>query len=804
MSSTALVPSGLDPRHVGRQPPIPDAGGGDGGPSVAYRLKRLKATALRYKAVVALLVVLGAAGGYFGMRLVDPVYTASATILISRETREQDRGPIRDGGVLESAGWVDVLRSSRVIDSVVLRAGDHIRAATADDRQLLAGAVTAPDYVAGAYKVVIAPGGDAFELRDARDGTVLESGALPDSVGRRVGLRWFLDKQPAGREVPIFLARVRDASAELVERMRTFAPERAQFVTIELDGEDPARTTNTLNAWLDEFVSVAGELKRSRASEYLTILEQQVQLAQERLRSAEGALETLRATTITSSTGGGPIAGGLESTRDPLMREFLTNRISLEEVRRDREALSQMLRDPGGLSVEGLSALPNVLSTNAALREALTDLSAREAKLRTQRQFYGEEHSTVRELVTGIDALKRQTLPQLVRSALDQLTFREQTLSRAVSSFSAELQRVPERSIEEARRRREVAVAEGLYTTVLSRYNEVRLGSAALGADVQVFDYARASRFPSQNPRRRVLAGGLVAGIALAALLVFLLDTVDRRIRYAEQVTTELRLDILGYVPRVDSRGSRDPLAAAQTVESFRSLRLRLQNEVPRGQGFSVVISSPGIGDGKSLVSQNLALSCAQGGIRTLLIDGDIRRGQQHAAFGVRQVPGLVDVLEQGIDPADAIAVTDVPNLSVLPTGTRHGRVPELLDRERLEQLLAAIRPRYDAIIIDAAPLGAGIDAFALGVASGMMALVLRVGHSDARMAETKLEVLDRLPVRVIGAILNDISIKGSEMYTPYYAEYMMAEDTPTSPAPGAGGKTSGKGNRPKLAASKG
>ena len=799
MRSTAVVPSDLSPR-VEHRPPAPDDGdGGEGSGSVGYRIRRLKATALRYKYLVGALVLTGALGGYFGRLLVAPVYTASATILVSRDASDQDRGPIREAGVLESSGWIDVLRSSRVVDSVVLRTGYHIRGTTPEDRSLLASASTTSGYVDGGYKLIVEPNGQSYQLVTGKDEVVVQSGTLPDSIGGRVGLRWLVPQQPGAREVPLYVARVRDASEELVADMRTFAPERAQFVTVELDGEDPARTTTVLNAWLDEFVRVAGDLKRRRAGEYMTILEQQVQLTQDRLRTAEGALETLRATTITSTDGGGPIAGGLESTRDPLMREFLTNRVGLEEVRRDREALTQMLREPAELTAERLSALPAVLASNAALREALNDLATREAKLRSQRQFYGDEHPSVRDLMASIDALKRQALPQLARSAADQLAYREQSLTRSLSTFSSELRRVPERSIEEARRRREVEVADGLYRSVLERYNEARLGAAALGADVQVFDYARASRYPSQNPRRRVLVGGLGAGLALAAALVFLLDLADRRLRYAEQVTGDLRLEILGHVPRIGPRASRDPIAAAQTVEAFRSLRLRLQNDAPRHDGFAVVLTSPDMADGKSLVSQNLALSCAQAGLKTLLIDGDIRRGKQHVAFNVEQVPGLVDVLERDLDPGEAIVPTGVDNLSLLPTGSRHVRVPELLDRDKLQRLFDRVRGEYAAVIIDSAPLGAGIDAFALGVACGTMALVLRMDQSNARTAAAHLDVLDRLPVRVIGAILNDVSTRNTALYTPYYAEYMLTDDAaPSSRRPSA---TPPKGTTPRLAA---
>ena len=95
----------------------------------------------------------------------------------------------------------------------------------------------------------------------------------------------------------------------------------------------------------------------------------------------------------------------------------------------------------------------------------------------------------------------------------------------------------------------------------------------------------------------------------------------------------------------------------------------------------------------------------------------------------------------------------------------------------------------YDVVIVDSPPLGAGFDAYALATATGNMALVMRVGVTDRKMAEAKMAVVDTLPVRVMGAILNGIELKGAYQYYSYYQEY-EAKDEPMERLPESTRKT--------------
>jgi Mrp family chromosome partitioning ATPase len=109
--------------------------------------------------------------------------------------------------------------------------------------------------------------------------------------------------------------------------------------------------------------------------------------------------------------------------------------------------------------------------------------------------------------------------------------------------------------------------------------------------------------------------------------------------------------------------------------------------------------------------------------------------------------------------------------------------------------LVRDLRQQFDAIIVDSAPLGAGIDPFALGVATGAMLIVLRTGETDRKLAQAKLEVLDRMPVRVLGTVLNDIGESPQFKYY-YYLEGYGALEAATTGETSLIGSGNGNGTR--------
>jgi len=262
---------------------------------------------------------------------------------------------------------------------------------------------------------------------------------------------------------------------------------------------------------------------------------------------------------------------------------------------------------------------------------------------------------------------------------------------------------------------------------------------------------------------------GLVAGLGLGVLGAIVLDRADPKVRYPEQVSRDLGVPILGAVPHLRAK---EPV---EVIEALRGLRLNVLHEYGAETPVLVTVTSPGPGDGKSFLSANLALTFADGGHRTLLVDGDIRRGTLHRRFKVNRRPGLVDYLcgQAGMEQELIVQETPYPRLSLIGCGTRTQRAPEVLGSPAMTQLLAELRERYDVIVVDSPPLTAGVDPFILGTATGSLLLVLRTGHSHRDVTGAKLEVLDRLPIRLLGAVMNDVPREAAYGYYAYYSYYL-------------------------------
>ena len=792
-----LNPTG--PQHALTQHPVAPPNRGapaddDEGPQVPIteRLHQYWKAVLRYRWLVLGCVILFGALGVVATRFVKPTYSVRATIWISggegsSSGSERRAGPIRADELLRESAWVELFQSYAIVDAVVRELHLFVTPDVAADSTVFSNFQTDERLLPGRFTLKVGADGTSYSLL-ASDGRIVDRGSLTDSIGRSVGFRWLVPSGTvrAGQTVAFRVVAPREASMTLLESLEVSPPARgSNFMRATLRGEDPALITTVMNMWLAQFVSVSADLKKRNLVEFARILQGQLSYSERQLKSAEFALQNFRVNTITlPSEGGTAITPGLEMTRDPVYTDFFNQQVSLDNVRRDREALERLLNTaPGGvLAPEAIFSIPSLVDgpSGATLQAAVSDLNAKEAQLAGLRRTYTDEYKPVKELDEQVRALRTQRIPGIARSMLAQLRTREQDLSQRISGASREMRAIPSRTIEEMRLRRDVAVAENLYTSLQNRYEEAKLAEASAVPDVSILDSAAQPQSPDSNQAPLLIAAGVALGLGAGILLALLLDFLDPRFRYMRQATGELGLQVIGAVPTIRrGRGAAVDLEeAAQVVESFRSIRLNLRHAFDAGGPILFTVSSPGVHDGKSLVSSNLALAFAEAGYRTVLVDGDTRRGQQHAMLGVEQRPGLLEFLagESGFD--DVVKRTAHEKLSLIPCGTRRHHAPELLASPVMGALIGELAGNFDVIIVDSPPLSAGIDAYALGTATSNLLLVLRAGETDRKLALAKLRTVGHLPVRLLGAVLNDIrTSEGDYRYYSYDYSYATVDD---------------------------
>lgn len=738
---------------------------------------RYVAALVRFRWMIAAIVVLGFVGAAVVYRVTPVQYTAEGSLWVKTATDGRSAtGPIDAGGLLSQTAWIDLLRSGQVLDTVALRHGLFLSTPDNQTEEPFTTFGVAGEYRPGSYILDVSADGARWTLRTRR-GEVLEGGATGSPVGAAVGIAWTppAGSVAAGSSLEFSLASPGQAGRSLDDRLITGRDQDVNFIRVAVSSEDPVESAELVNAILERFVEVADRLKREDLDYRVRVVGEQLAQVEDSLSRADGALESFRVSTATlPSDQATPIVPGIPLARDnPVISNFHQMRQELDALQRDRNRLAKVLADVSsqGLRVSALDLIPTV-RRSTQLTRALTDLVEAQASMRAlEAGGLLPEHPEVVQAREAADRLELQVIPNLGRQLMAELDEEIRQQQGVIDGTARELSGIPVRSIEEGRLARQRESWSLLQADLQQRFQEARLSAASMTRDVELHDRAFPPEWPSNDQRLRLAFMLLLGSFGLAVGSALVLDRLDPKVRYPKQVTGEFGLEILGTVPRIGSgRGRRGRENRDQVLEAFRDLRLNLEYAYGSAGPLIVTISSPGQSEGKSLISTNLALAFAEMGKKTILVDGDTRRGDAHRLLGVNRKPGLTDVLQRTVEARDAIQVTEYPQLDYLGSGSRLPNSPELLGTVGAQRLFAWLRGRYQVVLVDSPPLGAGSDAFILSALTGNLALVLRNGASDRGLIQSRMESIHRLPIRLLGAIMNDVELSG--VYK-YYGSYI-------------------------------
>ena len=750
--------------------------------------QRMRHALRRYKWFILLVTAACVGLGVFATRVLRPEFTADTMLWIDGGTRENStEGPIRPEQSFDAEAWTSLLRSYAVLEGVVQDQRLYLQLRAPDAAALRQRFALQPDFTPGEYRLTVDDELKGWTLARAGTGdgaaarTKIETGAVGDSVGRAFGFKWLPPPSSmwADRDLRFIVTSPRQAAAALREHLEVRIDEEANFLSVELTGPDPVQLAATLNSLGRRYVAQAAALKQQNIGAKSEILAEQVASARESLTSAERALEEFRIRTATipgdmESVRGGPSSTGGVRQLDgegPRGEVYYNLVAALEASRRERAAMESALSTESGISISTLQRVAN--GENAIdLTDALAELTVKRNELRALRYRYADAHPPIQRLLGEIATLENETIPPLVAAAANRMREREGDLSRRVGATVGSMRQIPTRDRDLARLQRNALLAEQLYAQLQARYDDTRLAEESAVAEVRVLDEAVAPAWPTKNSQPAILLFSLFGGLALASGIAVALDKSDKRFRYPDQVTKDLGLTILGAVPHVKPGSNALVRQKASTPfqEALRDIRLNLSYAHASSGPLHLTITSPGSADGKSFLSTHLARVFAEGGARTLLIDGDLRRGMLNERFNHPRRPGLSEYLRGGEPKDRVIQKTVIDRLDLITSGSRQREAPELLGGPLLERLLADVRADYDVVICDSPPLSAGVDAVMIGAATENILLVVRTGVSLREVAAARLEVLGRLPVRVIGAVLNDVPRDNAYSYYTHYA----------------------------------
>ena len=778
MPDDKLVPAYPPP---GARPPLP-AERYDVGPAPAYGhdpyysepetegidFRRYLHALVRFKWLILLVLLIGAGVSYYVWNTTPVEYRAEGSMWIEGDGRFD---PIQAEGILTNNAGIELLRSYGVLDSVVVRLRMHIDR-PGEYRSQFASLELTRDFTPGGFELRVDSAGMDYVLATP-EGEVVERGRLGEPIGRTLGWDWRPTPGafPAGAVVPFQVRTPRDVSRSVGGRLDFSVDRDGNFLQVRYTDTNAERAAATVQALMERDVAVSQEVQNMRLLERLAILEEQLASADTELLRSEQELEEFRITTITLPSDGG-VVGGLEQTNNPVFSTYFNMRVREEEIRLTRQRLQAFVasyEQPGELRIEALEMIPET-ANSSELRRIIDDLVDARSELRALSDRYSPEYRPIQELQEQIASIERSALG-VVGGIVTALDDQERDLSGRLVQRSAELEAIPPRTIEQRRLQRSVDVTEGLYDDLRSRVESARLAAMSSVPEVRILDDAQVPTAPLGDDRLRLVLMIMVGCLGAAVGGAILLDHTDAKFRYAVDVSREMGVDILGSIPRLQGgRSKRDVLNAAQALESFRELRIHIGFAYGSAGPITLAVTSPAAGEGKSLISSNLAVAFAEVGRRTLLIDGDTRRGDAHRLFGLEQSPGLIDYLK-GDAGIEIVQKSEHDNLDFIGCGSRGTSTPELLASSRMASFIGQLKQSYDVIIVDTPPLAAGGDALILGTLTGNLAVVIRTGSTEKHLTQARLRAVSRLPIRLLGAVLNDVD--PSDGYHYYYSAYL-------------------------------
>jgi len=461
-----------------------------------------------------------------------------------------------------------------------------------------------------------------------------------------------------------------------------------------------------------------------------------------------------------------------------------------------------------------LDALPAVRDSHV-----IQGLLTREADFRTQHaealNRFGPNYPAVQRLeaqIQEVDALlnqEKQNIAARIESEYKAARERERLLAQALEGQKAEAATLAEKLVQYNILKREAQTNKQVYDGLLQRLKEASISAGLRSSGIRVVDPALVPSDPARPRKTRNLLMALVVGLIGGVGLAFLQEYLDNTVKTPDDVEQLSQLPSLVVVPEfgpADGRGALPRLlksAAAPAVgesavammahehprshiaEVFRSLRTSILLSQPDHPPQLILVTSALPLEGKTTAAMNLAVTLAQLGDRTLLIDSDLRKPgvaktlalNQDKQVGLSSYLAGVASLEKAtlVHPA-------IPNLAVIPAGPIPPNPAELLSGKRLQEAFALLRQDYRFIILDSPPVLAATDAVILSVQTDGVLLLARSGKTSKEAFLRARDLLASVKCRLLGVVLNAVDFTSPAYYYSYkYYPYPYGQDKDAS-----------------------
>lgn len=559
----------------------------------------------------------------------------------------------------------------------------------------------------------------------------------------------------------------------------------SRLVEISVQHTDKEQAQEIANTLVDLFLEINRDVRRDRYSAPLDWLNSELQIQANKVSEAAKRIHNFEIGE--ESNGGNP-------TQVSFQDELATAIMSLQQAQTAYEMKVSEINDLEEIVNNATEAkkrgeeVQNVVSSIAnkhVIASLKSSLSVAETRLKGFLERYREDWPAVLQIKKEIQEFRNQ-IKREAEAALKAMNKdleiarnqEKQALNR-LNLAKERLHKLNEKSIDYNMLQRDEEKERAVHDMLLARAKEMQLVAEETQENIHFVDRAIKPLYPVKPNKTLLLIVGIVGGIIFGVGLAFLVNLLDDSIKTQDDIETYLRLDYLGHVPKVDSKVSHDRSLYAHlqpqsdVSENFRTIRATVALADPEREYRVVSVTSAAPTEGKSFIASNFAIVNAQMGLKTLLIDCDLRRPSLRATFEFEKgQKGLTQYVESGGGSIeDLIHRTEIPDLDLLHSGNVSKNPFELVTSDALKKLIAEVGKKYDRVVIDSPPILAVSDPLILASLVDGSLYVTKFDRSKRHLSKKCIEQLQKGGANIIGAIINEVDLRKAR-YSYYYNNY--------------------------------
>src|SRR6516164_3327843 len=563
----------------------------------------------------------------------------------------------------------------------------------------------------------------------------------------------------------------------------------SRLLTVSFESTDPSAAARILNAHLDYYVEQNYKGRYEATADASKFLQSELDELSVKVRRSEDARIAYERANQIWLVGDNTATNVTTQRLADLNRQFA----DAQSESLKKQALYEFAK------AGDVDAVPQIRDNNvlAGMRQRRADFSLQYNDALNQ---YGPNFPKVQRLQAQMKELDDQMLRErkgiVVQLENDYREAKQQEdlLSRAMDAQKAEANVMSQKMIEYNVLKREAEANKTLYDSLQTKLKEGQIASGLKSSNIRIVDPALVPTTPARPAKTRnimlAFLVGLVGGIGLALLREYL----DNTVKTPDDVETLARLPSLAVVPTFSGDGivtkragllegagrngseKRMELVAhhlpkSQISEAFRALRTALLLSQAGHPPQVILVSSALPREGKTTAATNLAVTLAQLGDKTVVLDADLRKPGVGRLLSLEadKHTGLSSYLA-GVSTLDLVIVTHpaIPNLAAIPTGPLPPNPADLLSSHKLTEAIAELRKKYEFVVIDSPPIMAATDAVILSVQADGVLLVVRSGETPKEAFTRTRDLLNSVKCHLLGVVLNAVNPNTPDYYYSY------------------------------------